>query len=47
MTAFLFVTASVAIVMGFVGLTAGPPLWLWRTGRKRDPPLRGRRAGST
>jgi hypothetical protein len=45
MTIFLFVTAAVAVVMGFVGLTAGPPLRLWRTGWKRDPPLRGRQAG--
>jgi hypothetical protein len=47
MAVFLFVMAAVAIVMGFVGLVAGSPLWLWRTERTRSPPWRGGRAGRT
>jgi hypothetical protein len=47
MAVFLFVTASVAVVMGLAGLVAGPSLWLWKTERKREPPMRGRRAGRT
>jgi hypothetical protein len=47
MTVFLFVTASVAVGMGLVGLVAGSPLWLWRTDRKRGPPLCGRWAHRT
>jgi hypothetical protein len=42
MAVFLFVTASVAVVIGLVGLAAGPLLWLRRMERKRGPPLRGR-----
>jgi hypothetical protein len=47
MTAFLFVTASVAVVMGLVGLVVGPLLGLWRIAQKKSPPLRGRQAGAT
>ena len=35
MTAFLFVTASVAIVIGLVGLVAGHMPWTTR--HKKDP----------
>ena len=37
MAVFLCVTASVAVVMGLVGLEAGSPLWLRRAERKRGP----------
>jgi hypothetical protein len=47
MAVFLFVTAAVAVLVGLVGLVAGPPLWLWRTAQKKGPPLRRRQAGST
>ena len=47
MAVFLCVTASVAMVIGLVGLAAGPPLWLWRAERKRGPLPRGRWASKT
>jgi hypothetical protein len=39
MAAFLFVTASVAVVMGLVGLVAGH--MPWTTGRQRLPRASG------
>jgi hypothetical protein len=39
MTVFLFVTASVALLAGLVGLVAGH--MPWTTGRKQDPRLSG------
>jgi len=47
MTVFLFATASVAVVIGLVGLAAWPPLWFWRKERKRGLLLRGQWAGRT
>jgi hypothetical protein len=47
MAAFLFVTASVAVVIGLVGLVAWSALWLWRTERRREPLLHGQWTGRT